>query len=106
MKMMINILIFVALVSSLEAKEQVPAGTIIACRLERPYKFRRLFVRSPRNSLTKYTLFARNTLTPAPRNNVARYSLRWTVAPGRLHERARSLGVRSSDPVWLMIEAD
>ena len=34
--MMINILIFVALVSSLEAKEQVPAGTIIACRLERP----------------------------------------------------------------------
>src|SRR6266852_355939 len=27
----------------------------------------------PRNSVTKYPLFLRNTLTPVPRNNVARY---------------------------------
>src|SRR5260370_41853954 len=30
----------------------------------------------PRNSVTKYPLFLRNTLTPVPRNNVARYNLK------------------------------
>src|SRR5260370_34302657 len=40
--------------------------------------FRSLSVRSPRNSVTKYPLFPRNTLTPAPRNNVARYNNHFT----------------------------
>ena len=39
------------------------------------YNFRHVSVRSPRNSLTKYTLFPRNTLTLVPRNNVARYTM-------------------------------
>src|SRR5271156_5971462 len=39
------------------------------------HNFRTLSVRNPRNRVTKYPLFLRNTLTPAPRNNVARYSL-------------------------------
>jgi hypothetical protein len=37
------------------------------------HKFRTLSVRNPPNSVTKHPLFPRNTLTPAPRNNVARY---------------------------------
>src|SRR5271156_1720628 len=37
------------------------------------HNFRTLSVRNPRNRVTKYPLFLRNTLTPAPRNNVARY---------------------------------
>jgi len=37
------------------------------------YNFRRLSVRSPPNSLTKYPPLPRNTLTPASRHNVARY---------------------------------
>jgi hypothetical protein len=39
------------------------------------HNFRTLSVRYPRNSVTKYPLFLRNTLTPAPRNNAARYKL-------------------------------
>src|ERR1700739_220734 len=38
------------------------------------HNFRTLSVRHPRNSVTKYPLFLGNTLTPAPRNNAARYS--------------------------------
>jgi replicative DNA helicase len=38
------------------------------------HNFRTLSVRNPRNSVAKYPLFLRNTLTPAPRNNVARYT--------------------------------
>src|SRR5271165_2638186 len=44
------------------------------------HNFRTLSVRNPRNSVAKYPLFLRNTLTPAPRHNVARY--RWLVAGG------------------------
>src|ERR1700746_426264 len=40
------------------------------------HNFRTLSVRHPRNSVTKYPLFLGNTLTPAPRNNAARYSTR------------------------------
>ena len=39
------------------------------------HNFRTLSVRHPRNSVTKYPLFLGNTLTPAPRNNAARYIL-------------------------------
>src|SRR6201989_842689 len=38
------------------------------------HNFRTLSVRNPRNSVTKYPLFLRNTLTPVPRNNAARYN--------------------------------
>ena len=44
------------------------------------HNFRRLYVRNPRNSVTKYLFFLRNTLTPAPRKNVTRYK---TVTAGR-----------------------
>src|SRR5260370_2547375 len=50
----------------------------------------------PRNSVTKYPLFLRNTLTPVPRNNVARYiraqpvnyfKVRGLVPPGSYSNR-------------------
>src|SRR6201988_4839441 len=57
------------------------------------HNFRTLSVRHPRNSVTKYPLFLGNTLTPAPRNNAARYSR----AP--LTERCRS--VTPKPPIWI-----
>ena len=47
------------------------------------HNFRTLSVRHPQNSLTKYPLFLRNTLTPVPRNNAARYSPWIHLSDGR-----------------------
>ena len=54
------------------------------------HNFRTLSVRHPRNSVTKYPLFLGNTLTPAPRNNAARY----TIFPAGSVEINRELACR------------
>src|ERR1700756_2812875 len=62
------------------------------------HNFRTLSVRNPRNSVTKYPLFLRNTLTPVPRNNAARYiqllrsrSMWLLVSPGTDQMRSGQL---------------
>jgi hypothetical protein len=50
------------------------------------------FILSPRNSVTKYPLLPRNTLTPVPRNNVARYIFMSPHRPGEaVHQKSRKL---------------
>src|SRR5689334_20492459 len=56
-------------------------------------------LRNPRNSVTKHPLFLRNTLTPVPRNNVARYSgnERQRAGTGYSRLKTQDSGLRTQD---------
>jgi hypothetical protein len=57
------------------------------------HNFRTLSVRNPRNSVTKYPLFLRNTLTPVPRNNAARYNTERKACPTEANDFYRHIAI-------------
>src|SRR5260370_16067039 len=69
----------------------------------------------PRNSVTKYPLFLRNTLTPVPRNNVARYTNGCTNDKITLHDvvqeqwrsfpRRKRISTPEATPGWPRVES-